>query len=81
MKVIKPGLAYELDDGPVVVWKHRDERFPGGVLVAGVTTEDVIDMLIHRIASVNRDEGYCVENIETLLDLHRAKAAQERRGT
>ncbi len=79
MKVLKPGIAYELENGPDVVFRHRDERF-GGVLVAGVTEVDVIEMLIHRLANVNRDEGYCVQNIVALMDLHKAKESLERRG-
>jgi hypothetical protein len=79
MKVIKAGHAYELEDGNLtkLVFRHRDERL--GVLVDGVTTCDLLEVLIHRISSLNQGDGYGVENVETLLHLHGALDAQKRR--
>lgn len=79
MQVIKDGHAYQLEDGNCtkLVFRHRDERL--NIIVGGVTTCDLLDVLIHRIQSLNKAENSCVENIQTLLYLKGAKLEQMQR--
>lgn len=77
--VIKPGHAYRLADGnqTALVFRHNDARL--GVLVDGTTTEELLEILIHRIATLNQGDGYCFENVSTLIHLHGAMADQKER--
>jgi len=72
MKVIHPGRQYQLEDGnnTKLTFTHYDERLR--VRIEGVTSCDMLAVLIHRRAHLNQGDGYCVENIEALHGLYQA---------
>lgn len=54
------------------------KRMPNGVVTEGVTTCDILNMLIHRIESLDK-QNPCIENVATLHGLRAALAAQQAR--
>jgi putative NIF3 family GTP cyclohydrolase 1 type 2 len=73
MKAIIPGYVYELDDGTVI-------SFPGveSCLSTTTTTCELIDVLVHRINSLNKHNP-CDENPATVNYLLAAKELQQAR--
>lgn len=89
-KCLKPGVSYEFQlpnsNGPVLNFAHfqnLDETTTK--LVPGLTSEDLIELLITRTRAVNTGLNECVENNAAIRDLQSAlfafRARQQRIGT
>jgi hypothetical protein len=71
VRVIFPGHEYELEDGTLL-------KFRRGIPDVGVTTCDLLDVLIHRITVLNKAHT-CGENIATIFALQDALKHQKAR--
>lgn len=70
MGAIKAGHAYQLSDGTLLRFKHRDER---GEMMDGLTSCEILDVLIHRLQTLNKRPHWCGENIKAVFALQDAK--------
>jgi len=81
VKVIKPGHAYQLEDGNMtkLVFRHHDPRLD--ITINGCRSCDILEAMIHRHAHLNQGDGYCMENIDILHGLYQALNAAKARHT
>ena len=69
MNVIKPGIEYELESGGTIEFTHDtpEGRFEGA------TSCEILDVMIHRLQTLNKGPHYCGENIKAIFALQDAK--------
>ena len=74
MKVIKPPYRYESKSGLPIQFTEtcKDDKHKDQIIFEGLSDEELIDILIHRIKYINNDRN-CQYLKETLFCLNDAK--------
>ncbi|MFH0878579.1 MAG: hypothetical protein V2A34_02590 [Lentisphaerota bacterium] len=74
MHPLKPGHAYQLRDGTVLTFVHRNED--GTLHTTATTTCELIEVLAHRLVELNR-HAPCIENDDAIYYLLLARSVQK----